>query len=168
MRQGEGTGLEVRIQAGFENDLLASWRKIPEKKSLTLSAGKMLPLEHIWSPLRLSAHWTLCTATVLSQYNPSHQCVVVLLLQKHQEKLQSVTKCKFLVLQNAEPSSTTLIFGYTHFPKQSFFAGTDAAALLLQHFYYRWGIFHPLLRNQGWMVSILSLKMGVSIPEEME
>lgn len=126
MRWGGGTILEVRIQAGFENDFLASWRKIREQKSLHLPAGKLLPLGHICSPLCLSAHWTLCTTALLSQYNPSHQCVVVLLLQKSQERLPSVSKCVFLSLQNAEPSSKTLIFAHTHCLQPSFFAGTAA------------------------------------------
>lgn len=60
---------------------------LPEEKSLNknpfiLPMGKMLALGHICSPLCLSAQWTLCTAAVLPQYKPSHQCVVVLLLQK--------------------------------------------------------------------------------------
>lgn len=108
-REKWGAGLEVRIQVGFENYLLDSGGKIPELKSPP--AGKMLPLGHFCSPLCLSAFWALCTAAVLPQYNPSHQCVVVLLLQK---KKPSVSNCGFLSWRNAEPSSTTLIFAHTH------------------------------------------------------
>lgn len=63
MRWGGGTGLEVTIQAGFENDLLASWRKIPEQKSLHLICGED------------AGPWAYLLPTVfVSTVNTGHSC----------------------------------------------------------------------------------------------
>lgn len=63
MRWGGGTGLEVRIQAGFENDSLASWRKIPEQKSLHFTCGED------------AGPWAYLLPTVfVSTVNTGHSC----------------------------------------------------------------------------------------------
>lgn len=166
MRWGGGTGLEVRIQAGFENDSLASWRKIPEQKSLHLTRGED------------AGPWAYLLPTVfVSTVNTVHSCCAAsvqaqppvcggVAFAKSQEKLPSAIRCGFLSLQNAEQSSTRLIFAHKHTAPSPrfFFWQCCCEGLFLQPLHYRWGISQPLLRQQGWMVSTPRLKKRARLP----
>lgn len=159
--RGENSGWLWKLLAAFLKK--NPWTKIPH----LFCREDAAPWAHFLPTVAISTLNTVhsyCAASVQPQ-----PPVVVLLLQKSQEKLPSISKCGFSVLQNLEISRTTLIFAHKHtLPQPHLFCWHWCAELLFQHLYYRWGIFQTLLRKQGWMVSTPKLKMGGRIPEEVE